>query len=241
VWTTEVEVKVWGEYACFTRPESKVERVSYPVITPGAARGVLEAIYWKPEFQYRIKEVGILKIGGQMTLLRNEISRRQGEDGAPFSIEDDGVRQQRMSLILTDVAYRIKALICVKPYSKDPPPKYRDCFYRRVDRGQYHHTPYFGTREFAASFDRPHADDVPDQALNMTIGAMLFDTAYVPETGKEAETRFYRHDASACKETTGRATRVMFQATIKNGVLIVPQVKYDEIVKMEAGNATGTH
>ena len=99
MWTTEVEVKVWGEYACFTRPESKVERVSYPVITPGAARGVLEAIYWKPEFQYRIKEVGILKIGGQMTLLRNEISRRQGEDGAPFSIEDDGVRQQRMSQI----------------------------------------------------------------------------------------------------------------------------------------------
>jgi len=241
VWTTEVEVKVWGEYACFTRPEFKVERVSYPVITPGAARGVLEAIYWKPEFQYRIQEIGILKIGGQMTVLRNEISRRQGEDGAPFSIEDDGVRQQRMSLVLTDVVYRIKALICVKPHSKDPPPKYRDCFYRRVDRGQYHHAPYLGTREFVASFDRPQADDMPDPSLKMTIGTMLFDAAYVPVIGKEAETRFYRHDANTCKETTGRAARVMFHATIENGVLTVPQAKYDDIAIMEAANATGAN
>ena len=240
MWTTEVEVKVWGEYACFTRPEFKVERVSYPVITPGAARGVMEAIYWKPEFQYRIQEIGILKLGGQMTILRNEIARRQGEDGSPFAIDDDGIRQQRMSLVLTDVAYRIKALICVKPHAKDPPPKYRDCFYRRVDRGQYHHTPYLGTREFAASFDRPQTQDVPDPALKMTIGTMLFDTAYVPMNGKETETRFYRHDAIACKEANGRAARVMFQATIENGVLLVPQEKYDEIARMEVADATGT-
>src|SRR5512134_3886168 len=75
-----LEVKVWGEFACFTRPEMKVERVSYPVMTPSAARGVLEAIYWKPQIRYRIQRIGILQQGTQFTLLRNEIKSRQNAE-----------------------------------------------------------------------------------------------------------------------------------------------------------------
>ena len=86
-----VDIKVWGEYACFTRPEFKAERVSYPVITPSAARGVLEAIYWKPQMRYHISEIGVLKFGSQISMLRNEISDRQGplrgKQGGPFHVE----------------------------------------------------------------------------------------------------------------------------------------------------------
>ena len=88
-----VDIKVWGDYACFTRPEFKVERVSYPVITPSAARGVLEAIYWKPQIRYRVQRIGILEIGTQWSLLRNEISKRQSDSGGHLIVEDE--RQQR--------------------------------------------------------------------------------------------------------------------------------------------------
>jgi CRISPR-associated protein Cas5d len=94
--TGKVQLRVWGDYACFSRPEFKVERVSYPVITPSAARGVLEAVFWKPEFRYEIRRVGILKPGLQTVILRNELDDRQG--GKPIFIEDK--RQQRSSLIL---------------------------------------------------------------------------------------------------------------------------------------------
>src|ERR1035438_6706512 len=102
-----VSVKVWGDYACFSRPEFKVERVSYPIITPSAARGVLEAIYWKPAFRYEIRRIHVLKLGSQTTILRNEIEERQGDK--PFRVEEK--RQQRTSLILTDVEYMIEAEI----------------------------------------------------------------------------------------------------------------------------------
>ena len=82
----KVAVKVWGDYACFSRPEFKVERVSYPVITPSAARGVLEAIFWKPEIRYEVTAIGVLKLGSMMVVLRNELGRRQGK--TPYFIED---------------------------------------------------------------------------------------------------------------------------------------------------------
>ena len=93
----DIKVKVKGEYACFTRPEFKVKRVSYRVITPSAARGVLEAIFWKPEIRYQIREIWVLNLGSQMSFLRNEISDRQHKK--PVVIEDS--RQQRTSLVLT--------------------------------------------------------------------------------------------------------------------------------------------
>src|SRR3990172_9208037 len=99
------DIRIGGEYACFSRPEFKVERVSYLAITPSAARGALEAIFWKPEFRWELREISVLKPIRQMAVLLNELSDRLGDK--PFFVEDPGKRQQRASLILKDVEYLI--------------------------------------------------------------------------------------------------------------------------------------
>ncbi|MBC7093702.1 type I-C CRISPR-associated protein Cas5, partial [Candidatus Bipolaricaulota bacterium] len=119
-------VRIWGEYACFSRPEFKVERVSYPVITPSAARGILEAILWKPEFRYEVRRIGVLKLGTQTAILRNELEDRQGN--TPIFVEDK--RQQRSSLILKDVDYLVEAEMVLRSHATDPLPKYLDQFRR---------------------------------------------------------------------------------------------------------------
>jgi len=222
-----VTVKVWGDYACFSRPEFKVERVSYPVITPSAARGVLEAIFWKPEFRYEIREIGVLKMGSQMAILRNEIDRRQAK--TPFFVET--ARQQRSSLVLKDVSYIIRAKMVLTAHAIDPIFKYRDQFNRRVKRGQYHHTPYLGTREFAASFAPPDAEQ-PDTALNQDLGLMLFDIAFV-ESADRTEMEFVKHGPDGSRRVQGYAQALFFFAKLKQGWLKVPPVKYQELYKLE--------
>lgn len=226
-----VQVKVWGDYACFTRPEFKVERISYPVMTPSAARGVLEAIFWKPEFRYEIRRIGVLKLGKQDAILRNELKSVQSKK--PIVIEND--RQQRTSLILKDVAYWLEADIVLRPRATDPVFKYRDQFNRRVDRGQYNHVPYLGTREFAAFFSRPDEQDQVEP-INMDIGTMLFDLAYVEDPSKP-EMEFIRHDESSSRVVSGYAQPLFFQARIENGWLNVPKEKYDELYRLEGGHA----
>src|SRR6266566_682904 len=132
----EVSVKVWGAFACFTRPELKAERVSYPVMTPSAARGVLEAVFWKPEFAWRVREIWVLKEIRRFSVLRNEVNHREWKT------------MQRHTLALRDVAYLIRADIAVKPGVGEDPAKYRDQFRRRAERGQCYHRPYLGCREF---------------------------------------------------------------------------------------------
>lgn len=154
-----VSVKVWGNFACFTRPEFGVERVSYPTMTPTAAVGVLDAIFWKPQFRWRVVAIDVLKPVRWMQLRRNEIQSRQtanvakrwaeGDDGG-LDIASD--RTQRSTLLLTDVAYVIHAQAEVQPGIEDGPAKYRDQFRRRVNRGQCHERPYLGCREFVADF-----------------------------------------------------------------------------------------
>lgn len=180
---SHVNVRVWGDFACFTRPEFKVERVSYPMITPSAARGVLEAIYWKPEFRYEIRRIGVVKMGSQMVILRNEIADRQGK--LPILIEEK--RQQRSSLILRDVEYLIQADVVLRPHVRDSIAKYLDQLRRRLARGQCFHTPYLGTREFAASFE-PGSNQSPED-LNTHLGNMLFDIAFI-ESAHRQETDF---------------------------------------------------
>ncbi|MBW1953024.1 MAG: type I-C CRISPR-associated protein Cas5 [Deltaproteobacteria bacterium] len=176
-------VKVWGEFACFTRPEMKVERVSYPVMTPAAARGLLEAIFWKPEFSWQVREIQVLKPIRYFSLIRNEVnsvashlSARgwQKHGGGYFADED---RAQRHTLALREVAYIIKAEPVLKPHANADPAKYRDQFRRRVARGQFHHAPYLGCREFAAGFGEPEPADRP-LPLDMDLGLMLFDLEY---------------------------------------------------------------
>lgn len=239
-----VDIKVWGDYACFTRPEFKVERVTYPVITPAAARGILEAIYWKPQIRYRIRRIGILELGAQTTLLRNEISSRQSEPPRKISstehylvVESD--RQQRTSLVLQNVAYRIDAWIELRNGETNIG-KHLDCLRRRADRGQCHHTPYLGCREFAANFDQ--ADDARDQPspnLDFPIGTMLFDTAYVEDEEryrrkKDNRLEFWRHDMEhEPRIAKGFAKRLMFDAKVERGWLKIPTQKYDELKRLE--------
>ncbi len=190
-----LEVKVWGAFACFTRPEMKVERVSYPVMTPTAARGVLEAIFWKPEFTWRVREIVVLNPIRYFSIMRNEVKARassrtaQGwavRGGGYLASED---RAQRHTLGLQDVAYLIRA-DAVPKAAEDAPAKYRDQFRRRVDRGQCFATPYLGCREFAAHFAPPDGSERP-QSGSMDLGRMVLDLDYAPDRSGRATPRFF--------------------------------------------------
>lgn len=283
-----VDIRVWGDYACFTRPEFKVERVSYPMMTPSAARGILEAIYWKPQIRYRIQRIGILRhprlkevespIGRQWSLLRNEISSRQNKDakgmgyalqvladpegqvGKPgkdktkaetaqdiarrqFVLIDED-RQQRASLVLKDVNYRIQAWIEFRNGETNIG-KHLDCFRRRAERGQYFHKPFLGCREFAADFEWLGGESGNDGAITpphdlfWPIGTMLFDTAYIdnPEhydKHEEDRLEFWRHENHEAREAKGYAKRIFFNAEIVNGWLNIPDILCKKLKKMEA-------
>lgn len=179
-----VRVKVKGDFACFTRPDLKVERMTYPCMTPSAARGILDSILWKPEFQWYVRRIIVLKPVRFATIKRNEINTKQGQ--RPIVIEEK--RAQRNSVVLRDVAYIIEASIYQKQASdKNKPEKYigekgidadnDGMFIRRVKKGQCWRRPYLGTREFYAEFVEP---DGTEQPINETIpiGSMLFDIFY---------------------------------------------------------------
>jgi CRISPR-associated protein Cas5d len=191
-----LEVKVWGELACFTRPEMKVERVTYPVMTPSAARGVLEAIFWKPEFTWQVEEIWVLNPIQYISFLRNEVNSRASEQtargwaqkGGGFSASED--RAQRHTLALRDVAYVIRARPEPHVDTNGARAKFRDQFRRRVARGQCFATPYLGCREFSASFspldgtERP----IPDSG---SLGRMLREMVYAADGHGTATPRFF--------------------------------------------------
>jgi CRISPR-associated protein Cas5d len=214
-------VKVWGDTACFTRPEMKAERVSYPIMTPSAARGVLEAIFWKPEFTWQIREIWVLKEVRFVSILRNEVNgkavlstaRGWARSGGGYFAEED--RAQRHTLALRDVAYVIMADIVLALHATEDSAKYRDQFRRRVNRGQCYHQPYLGCREFVAFFGPP---DSTEQPINLTenLGRMLFDLNYTPDK-------------------SGRGTPRFFEARLEGGVLRVPSDLYHK----EANNVAG--
>lgn len=207
-----LEVRVEGDLACFSRPELKVERVSYPMMTPSAARGVLEAIFWKPEIAWQVREIHVLRPIEYFSILRNEVNGRASERAATawqkndgrggYDASDDRARAQRHTLALRDVAYVIRAEIVLKPHATDDIAKYRDQFRRRVTQGRAHAQPYLGCREFAADFSEPHPDET---ALNLTVnfGLMLHDLTYAPDR-------------------SGRGTPHFFEARLDRGVLSVP-------------------
>ena len=181
-----LRVKITGEFACFTRPDLKVERMTYPCMTPSAARGILDSILWKPEFQWWIHRIIVLKPVKFFAVKRNEINAKQ--DKIPIIIEDK--RVQRNSIVLKDVEYIIEASIYQKTKDhKNPPKKYVEIFKRRVRKGQCWRRPYLGTREFAAEFLAPEGTEQPIQDA-IPIGSMLFDIFY-DENGKPSPLFFY--------------------------------------------------
>lgn len=229
-------IKVWGDYACFTRPEFKVERVSYPVMTPSAARGVLEAVMWEPEMRWEIREIRVTAPVRQLTILRNEIKDRQGV--TPLLIEKQ--RQQRMSLILKDVEYVITAQLALRPHADASLAKYCGQFERRLSRGQCHHTPYLGTREFAASFAEATGEE-PPTALAGELGPLLFDIAY-REDSRRVQLSFRRQDQRGPRVVRGYAQALFFtpelpshptEAGLKLGIVHVPPALYRRLDQLE--------
>jgi CRISPR-associated protein Cas5d len=219
-------VKVWSKQgALFTRPEFGAERVSYPVMTPSAARGVLEAIFWKPEFTWKVREIRVLNKIRHFSILRNETNSWQSASAAKsadyhYYADDD--RSQRHSLCLRDVSYIITADIILKDHANADIAKYRDQFRRRVKRGQCHHQPYLGTREFSAFFDVP---DGTEETINHTdeLGWMLWDLDFtIDPEAKQLE--FLTHDENGSKVTKGTAKPIFFPARLDNGILRVPEV-----------------
>lgn len=223
-----IRIRTWGDYACFTRPEFKVERSSYPMITPSAARGILEAVFWRPEIRYEVRRLGVVKQGSPMVIVRNEISDRQGQ--TPIQI--DVKRQQRSSLILRDVEYLIEADIVLQPHATDPLAKYLAQATRRIERGQYFHTPYLGTREFAAFFE-PAGDRTP-QAIDMALGTMLFDIAFVPSSVR-SDLDFWKPGIA---EPVGGYTHALFSTGVRleGGWWSIPLHQYEELYRLERGD-----
>ena len=191
-------VKVWGEWACFTRPEMKVERVSYPVMTPSAARGVLEALLWKPEFQWRVEAIWVLKEIRWFSILRNEVNHRASERtardwaqrGGGYVSSDPDNRAQRHTLGLYDVAYVIRAQPVPASGSDADAAKYRDQCRRRVERGQCFAPPYLGCREFTAAFGPAGVEDRPIDCSE-DLGRMVLDLDYAADGSGRGTPRFF--------------------------------------------------
>lgn len=211
-----IKLRVWGEYACFTRPEMKVERVSYDVMTPSAARGILEAIYWKPAIRWVIDRIHVLKPIRFDNVRRNEVSskmpvatvKKAMKDGtSPVDLFVDDVRQQRAAMVLRDVEYIIEAHFEIKGGEDNNPAKHREMFERRARKGQCFHRPYFGCREFPVDFELvdgeiPH----PEKPEDRDIGWMLHDIDF--ENNMEAK---------------------FFRADMRNGVIDVPPMDGMEV------------
>lgn len=208
-----IRLHVWGDYACFTRPEMKVERVSYDVITPSAARGILEAIYWKPSIVWRIDKIWVLKPIQFIQIRRNEVGSKMSPRSECLFIEDE--RQQRSSLVLRDVGYVIGAHFEMTQLAgkDDPsdahPQKHLEVFIRRAKKGQTFHQPYLGTREFPAYFRLLEENEMPEISLpeherNKDLGWMLYDINF-----------------------DDNHTPGFFRARMNNGIIDVPP--YEEI------------
>lgn len=228
-------LEVWGDYACFTRPEMKVERVSYDVITPSAARAVFEAIFWKPAISWRVTKIEVLAPIKWISVRRNEVGKLISPKSKQLFIEDD--RQQRAGLFLRDVRYRLFAeLEYIHPdrrkkngrtvseeltdpeerivWAKDENPgKYNAMFERRALKGQCFNQPYLGCREFSAHFrliDKPETETMKPITETRELGFMLYDMDFSNEKDPQA---------------------MFFRASMVDGVIVIPPKDSEEVRK----------
>ena len=227
-------LEVRGDYACFTRPEMKVERVSYDVITPSAARAIFTAIFWKPAIRWHIRKIEVLKPIQWTSVRRNEVGSVASDRSDGIFIED--VRQQRAGLFLRDVAYRLYAdLEFIRPsnrpkvtnpvpdalvppserdeWAKDENPgKYNAIFERRARKGQCFNQPYFGCREFSCAFRLVEklSDEPPPINDNRDLGFMLYDLDFADEKNPKA---------------------AFFRPQMNGGVIEVPRWESEEVHK----------
>lgn len=218
-----IRLKVWGQHGCFTRPEMKVERVSYDVMTPSAARGILEAIHWKPAIHWVVEAIYVLEPIRFQSIRRNEVGhkapagkiksamKRGDLGGLQLLVDED--RQQRASTVLVNPAYVIEARfeLTDKAGPDDNEGKHLDIFNRRAARGQCFHQPCLGTREFAANFELiPPGEALPEPIPDSRdLGFMLWDIDH---------------------QAPGRPS-MFFRAELDKGVVRVPSPGSQEIRK----------
>lgn len=213
-------VEVSGDYACFTRPEMKVERVSYDVITPSAARAIFEAILWKPAIAWRIHKIEVLQPIRWVNVRRNEVGAvlpvnnvsKAMKGGVALSLVVEDNRQQRAGLFLRDVTYRLHASfeLTDKAGPDDNAAKFAEMFRRRASKGQCFNQPYLGTREFSCDFRLVEDLQAEPEAIqeDRPLGWMLYDLDY--SNPKDPHPLF-------------------FNATMQQGVIQVPQRNSEEV------------
>lgn len=208
-----VKLRIWGDYACFTRPEMKVERVSYDVMTPSAARGILEAIHWKPAICWVVDKIHVQRPIRFDNIRRNEVSSKipkpnpataMRDNKQLFFLVDDGSnRQQRASTVLRDVEYVIEAHfeLTNKAGPEDNDGKHLDIFRRRARSGQFFHQPCLGCREFPAFFELIENEIPPSYYLgdSKELGYMLLDIDFA-----------------------NNMTPLFFKATMQDGIIEPP-------------------
>jgi len=224
-------IEVWGDYACFTRPEMKVERVSYDVITPSAARAVFEAIFWKPAIQWKVRKIEVLNPIRWISVRRNEVGKLMSPQSKQIFIEED--RQQRAGLFLRDVAYRLYAeMEFINPRNRklnetpdelkdqdeetilrstENPGKYNAMFERRAKKGQCFNQPYLGCREFSCNFkliENPEKEEKCSIEETRDLGFMLYDMDFTDE--KDPKPMFFR-------------------VQINQGIIEVPPIESEEV------------
>ena len=211
---------VLGDFACFTRPEMKVERVSYDVMTPSAARAIFEAVLWKPAIRWQVERIEVLKPIRWINLRRNEVGavipkinpKTATKKGTPMGLNIEDARQQRAGLLLRDVRYRIHARFEMtdKAGEGDIPVKFAEMFRRRASKGQCFNQPYLGCREFSCDFRLIDSlDDEPAPiAETRDLGWMLFDMDFSDPNDPKP---------------------LFFRAWMENGVVHVPARDSEEV------------
>ncbi len=213
-----IKLKVWGDYACFSRPEMKVERVSYDVMTPSAARGILEAIHFKPAIVWRIDRIHVLNPIQFENIRRNEVGEKikagnvkTAMNGGTKPLYQDIVadRQQRAAMVLRNVAYVIEAHFEMTPRAgtEDSPEKHYNIFLRRARNGQCFHRPYMGCREFPVQFELIEGEvPISELTKSVDLGWMLYDINFAKDM-----------------------TPLFFRPTMENGIIEVPE--WNEVVQ----------
>lgn len=214
-------LEVWGDYALFTRPEMKVERVSYDVMTPSAARGLMEAVYWHPGMRWIVDRIHVCSPIRFTNLRRNEVKATVSARSARTVMErgtgdlylctPENI-QQRASMLLRDVHYVIKAHFDMTDRAApgDNPGKFQDIIKRRIRKGQFYHQPYFGCREFPVNFKL--CEQIPDCPESLKgerdLGWMLWDMDYTDPENIQP---------------------MFFRAVLHDGVLDVPTLESGEV------------
>lgn len=223
-------LEVWGEFGCFSRPELKVERWSYPCPTPSGARGVFDAIYFKPQFRWEVSRIELLREPAYIALRRNEVASKVSAsnvkswmagtvDPSPLIADDGTQRQQRQTMALRNPHYRLHARIVPRPDNEGQQTAYDEQFRRRASQGKCFQQPYLGCREFVAFFRYLDSLDGQPSAIdyNQDLGWMVYDVFNLAKV----------NDSKAAPNVS------VFAANIDKGILDIPPYDSDAVRKPE--------